>query len=314
VTSVPAIAAVEAAVGRQPLATLQALAEAVTREASPPLAPPGGAVDTVRLQPPAETQASQRPLEHLLQPALVTALHAPASDPARPRQVPEGRRQDERRHDPPGDERPGREAAPDDGPPDEGSASSSAATDAAGADRDEGPQRDPDALRNEAHGPEAGSLAALLRAQGPAEAVADLTRGRRVLFVLPAREPAGPWQAAQAWLLDGRRARRFAARWWPGAHGSQGLPGLPGTSSEAWPAWRLFRDGDPLLARGLVSRSGACRLRLGSAPAQRIADPTSHAGHAIATLAIADRQRFAEGLGGQWSVVLTIAPPATRMP
>jgi hypothetical protein len=298
---VPAIAAVEAAVGRQPLATLQALAEAVTGEAPPQLAAPGGAVDAVRLQRPAETQASQRPLEHLLQPALLTALHAPPSDPARPRQLPEGRREDERRDDPAGDERQGREAAPDDAPPDEGPVSSSAATDAA-ADRDEGPQRHPDALRNEASGPEASSLVDLLRAQGPAEAVADLTRGRRVLLVLPVRESAGPWQAAQAWLLDGRRARRFSARWWPG---------VPGTPGESWPAWRLFRDGDPLLARGLVSRSGACRLRLGAAPAQRIADPASHA---IATLAMADRQRFAESLGGQWSVVLTIAPPDIRTP
>src|SRR5688572_32294261 len=52
-------------------------------------------------------------------------------------------------------------------PPDEGSTSSGAADDAAGGDRDEGAQRHADALRNEAPGPEASSLAALLRAQGP---------------------------------------------------------------------------------------------------------------------------------------------------
>ena len=309
---VPAIAALEAAAGRQPLATLQALAEALTREAPSPLAPHGGDVDTVRVQAPAETQAAQRPLEHLAQPALVTALHVPAADPVRPRQVPGACHRDDLRGQDDGDGdgdgdhddtrqphdalRRDQAGPPHDGPPPDASGPASST---AGDTRGHGEAaagHDPAAPGRQHLGAEAAALAAFLRTQGPADAVADLARGRRVLIVLPApaATAAAPWAAAQAWLLDGRRAHRFAARWGPHA-------------PEAWPAWRLFRDGDPLLARGLASRSGHCRLRLGTLP-QRGAGPVTP------TLAIHDRQRFAQALAGQWSVVLTVAPPGSWTP
>ena len=306
---VAAIAALESAGGRQPLATLQALAEALSREAPPTLAPSGGDVDTVRVQAPAETQAAQRPLEHLVQPALVTTLHAPPSDPVRPRHIPGARQRETTRDDPDDgcheDARQQREAAPQDvpeegheGAPSDGSGPSWRTAGDIRGDRDGAAGRDRAAPHREPPSHEAAALAAFLRTQGPAEAVADLARGRRVLLVLPAPGAAGPWAAAQAWLIDGRRAHRFAAHWW------QRRP------DAAWPAWRLFRDGDPLLARGLASRSGSCRLRLGTPP-QRIPDP---AGHASTTLAINDRQRFAQALAGQWSVVLTVAPPGSWTP
>jgi hypothetical protein len=314
---VPAIAALESAGGRQPLTTLQALAEALTREVPPALAPSGGDVDTVRVQAPAETQAAQRPLEHLVRPALVTALHAPPSDAVRPRQMPGARHREEPRDDPddgardegrqqrdaaPGEARGEEpEVAPEsthEGAPTDGSGPCWRAASDTRADRDAAPGHDRAAPQRQAPSQEAAALAAFLRTQGPAEAVTDLARGRRVLLVLPAPGAAGPWAAAQAWLIDGRRAHRFAARWW------QRTPDV------AWPAWRLFRDGDPLLARGLASRSGSCRLRLGTVT-QRIPDP---AGQAAATLAINDRQRFAQALAGQWSVVLAVAPPGSWTP
>jgi hypothetical protein len=357
-TPVPGIAAVEAAAGRQPLATLQALAEAVMRDVSPAPAAPGSAADTVRLQAPAETQAAQRPLEHLLQPAQLSALHAPATDQARPRRVPGEQQQDgagsgpgadpdadqasdqanDQASDQAGDQATDRD---DDGhrpwqahEPAEGEASSHAVPppSAAGGRRHAG--RRADGSFGEAPSPEAESLAAFLRAHGPADAVADLARGRRVLLVLPGRggrapmapddwagmrgvgvtagggQPAGPGHPAQAWLLDARRAARFAAWWSP--RGAD-VPRRAATPDHDWPAWRLFRDGDPLLARGLASLAtagGGCRLRLGNVAALRFAGPAP----ATATLAIHDRQRFADTLGGQWSVVLTVAPPGTGTP
>lgn len=357
-TPVPGIAAVEAAAGRQPLATLQALAEAVMRDASPPPAAPAAAVDTVRLQAPAETQAAQRPLEHLLQPAQLSALHAPATDQARPRRVPGEQPRDgagrghgaEPDEDQAGDQvsdqardQAGDQATDQDDEDhrpwqahglaeDEASSHAVPPPSAAGGRRHAG--RRADGSFGEAPGREAESLAALLRAHGPADAVADLARGRRVLLVLPGRggsapvaqddwagtrgvgvtagggQPARPGHPAQAWLLDARRAARFAAWWSP--QGADARPG-PATPDRDWPAWRLFRDGDPLLARGLASLAtvgGGCRLRLGSVAALRFAGPAP----ATATLAIHDRQRFADSLGGQWSVVLTVAPPGTGAP
>ena len=307
-TPVPGIAAVEAVAGRQPLATLQALAEAVMRDASPTPSAPGSAMDTVRLQAPAETQASQRPLEHLLQPAQLSALHAPATDPARPRQLPAGQDRrgagsgpgaapdadrDSHQDHQPEDEGHGRPRA--DAPAEDEATGQAAPRPSAAGGRGAG------GAFGDAGSADAASLAALLRTHGPADAVADLARGRRVLLVLPAGDATGPWRPARAWLLDARRATCFAARWWSAA------------PDHGWPAWRLFRDGDPLLARGLASLAApgvGCRLRLGSSAALRLAASAP----AIATLAIHDRQRFADDLGGQWSVVLTVAPPGSWTP
>lgn len=143
--------------------------------------------------------------------------------------------------------------------------------------------------------PEAAALRALLEREGQAEAVAELARGRRVLLVLPEAAPGRGVVVAQAWLLGAGRAWRFGARWWPGAAEA---------AAPRWLHWRLFRDGDPLLARGLASRAGGppCRVRLGAQP-QALADADS------AALALADRIRFAQSLGGQWSVLLIAAPP-----
>ena len=147
-----------------------------------------------------------------------------------------------------------------------------------------------DAAEDEPPDPEAARLRAALEREGRADALLELDRGRRLLLVLPQAGMAPV--SAVAWLVGARRAQRHSARWWPGLGGSEG-----------WLPWRVFRDGDPQLGRGLLSRAAgpACRVRLGPQP-PRLPDAGA------ASLEIAERIRFAQGLGGQWSLLLLAAP------
>lgn len=209
-------------------------------------------------------------------PVTVTAMHTPPLTPPRPQDA---------------------EAAPrrvlrDDGH-DEGRGTGRDAV----QDEDEAEPAPPDAEADhgeradgETTDPEAARLRAALERAGRSDAIAELDRGRRLLLVLPQAGTA-PVQAV-VWLLGPRRAQRHAARWWPGL-----------ASSEGWLPWRVFRDGDPQLGRGLTSRAAgpACRVRLGPQP-PRLQDAGA------ASLEIAERIRFAQALGGQWSLLLLAAP------
>ena len=135
----------------------------------------------------------------------------------------------------------------------------------------------------------AGAWHQRLRRAGQAEVLAELDRGRHVLLVQP--QPDG---AAQALLLSLR-----------GLHGFAAQCALLGAGAP-WSRWRVFRDGDPLHSRGLRSRSagGGCLLRLGPPRPQ-----VSLSGSDMAcVLLLPDRLRFAQALGGQWSLLLVLAP------
>lgn len=217
--------------------------------------------------------AAPRLTEMLAVPVLLNPLQPPATPPARPDAT----------------EPPPRRVLERQAPHDEAPAH----------DRDPEPDPDPEPPLDDeleaAATPEAAELHALLEREGQADALSELARGRRVLVVLPGQGAGHGVVDATAWLLGGGRARRFGARWWPGA---------AQVEQRAWLHWRVFRDGDPLLGRGLSSRAGgpSCRVRLGAQP-QGLADADS------AGLVLADRIRFSQSLGGQWSVLLIAAPP-----
>lgn len=137
---------------------------------------------------------------------------------------------------------------------------------------------------------EAAALRQRLQRAGQADALADLARGRQVLLVQPQADGA-----AQALLLSARGLQHFAAHWWPGAGAA---------AAGAWCQWRVFRDGDPLFTRGLRSRSAGagCLLLLGTRPL--CPPPVADTG---AVLAVPDRIRFSQALGGQWSLLLLVA-------
>jgi hypothetical protein len=270
-TVTPANAALHALQGRATLGQMAAEPPLVVRppaESAPALAGEPAAL-AARAPAAADASAAPRLPDALAQPVNVTPLHAPPLQPARPRAA----------------------AAP----PRRGAAlpADETVVDALRVDGDAAPPSDDE---GETAAPAA--LFGWLEAEAPADVRSELARGRRVLVVLTAAAPVQGWCAAQAWLVDRRRAPHFAGRWWPGAAAAAG-----------WRRWRVFRDGDPLLARGLASGAGAqgLRLRLGS-PAPQIADS------ALATLELADRIRFAQALGGQWSLLVAAAPPGLEAP
>jgi len=211
--------------------------------------------------------AAPRLAETVIVPVLLNPLQPPAPSPARPQGVETPQRR-RVEHEPPRDEAP---------PPE--------------------PEPEPDDEPPAAVDPEAAQLRALLERAGQADALAELARGRRVLVVLPQAAAGRGLASAVAWIAGPQSAQRFGARWWPGS---------AGVDVPDWLHWRVFRDGDPLLGRGLASRSGGarCRVRLGAASLQ-ISDAAS------ALLEIGDRIRFAQALGGQWSVLLVAAPAGT---
>jgi hypothetical protein len=135
-----------------------------------------------------------------------------------------------------------------------------------------------------------------------AEVQRELQAGRRVLVVLPHDEAGRGLVPAQAALLGPSGVRFFeSARWWPGDVVAATKDAVG--KDAAWPQWRVFREGDPLRAPLLVSRADghACRVLLGT-PAPQVLD--SHA----ATLELPERLRFVQALGGQWSLLLVVAP------
>jgi len=278
--AVPPSSSALAAQAAQGQATLGQLAAdpAIRRTAGHDAAGSGNlAADTptvARHEPAPEGFNTPRLPDLLAVPVTVTALHTPPLGAPRAQGSEAAPRRVQRDEGRPGDGG----AAHDEAAPD-------AVADLLDTDTGAGP-----AVAADACDPEALWLRAALERAGRADAAAELQRGRRLLLVLP--QGGTVPQQAWAWLLSARRAQRHAARWWPGAAGSDG-----------WLPWRVFRDGDPQLGRGLVSRASgpACRVRLGPQP-PRLQDA------AAASLEIAERIRFAQSLGGQWSLLLLAAP------
>jgi len=262
-----------AAQGRLTLGQLAA-EQALRRAASNDVATAGNAtsvaVPVLRHDVAPEGVNTPRLPDVLAVPVMVSALHAPPVTAPRPQKAGAAPRRVSRDGECEADDH----AASEEPVPDTDTARHGADTSA-----DEAPA-DPEALR----------LCAALAAAGRNDALAELDRGRRLLLVLPTAG-AAPVPAV-VWLLSARRAQRHGARWWPGLAGTEG-----------WLPWRVFRDGDPQLGRGLVSRAAgpACRVRLGPQP-PRLQDAGA------ASLEIAERIRFAQALGGQWSLLLLAAP------
>lgn len=245
------------------LAAEQSLQRSASTEAPPSAA---DANPLLRNQPMADAVQAPRLPDAVAVPVMVSTLHTPPAGPTRAQQaedMPRLRWPSERG---PRDEQ-------EDPAADHEAVSDTFEHEAAPA---EAAEADPEALR----------LRAALERAGRSDALRELDHGRRVLLVLP---QAG---AALAWLFGPRRAQRHAARWWPGAAGV-----------DEWRPWRVFRDGDPQLGRGLLSRAAGtpCRVRLGPQP-PRLPDAGA------ASLEIAERIRFAQALGGQWSLLLLAAP------
>ena len=146
------------------------------------------------------------------------------------------------------------------------------------------------------------ALRELLRQHGSPEVRRELQAGRRLMVVLPQADAGRGMVAARVALLGPAGMRLFAhTRWW--ASDRSGAADSA-TNTAHWPQWRVFREGDPLRAPLLVSRAGGhgCRVLLG-APAPRLLD--SHG----ALLELPERLRFVQALGGQWSLLLVVAPP-----
>ena len=265
-----ALAAQSAQQGQMTLGQLAA--EQGQRRASSEL-PPASSLNPTAVRPDIAPEGLNTPrLPDLLAvPVTVTALHTPFASATRA-QKPEAPPVQRRWRDDPSHEDGG------------------AAQDEPEADTHELHAIGADAAEEDAADPEAARLRLALDRAGRSDALLELDRGRRVLLVLP--QPGGAPVAAVAWLFGARRAQRHVARWWPGLGGSEG-----------WLPWRVFRDGDPQLGRGLLSRASgpACRVRLGPQP-PRLPDAGA------ASLEIAERMRFAQGLGGQWSLLLLAAP------
>ena len=185
---------------------------------------------------------------------------------------------------------------PDDDCADEPRQDAMAAPDGGASDkRNAAAESDDGAESAGAHDPEALALRALLQRAEQLEALRELALGRRVLLVLPQAGGGHGAAPAAAALLTSEKVQHFGARWWPGsAHAVH-----PG-----WLRWRVFRSGEPQLDSGLRSRcaSTACHLRLGP-----------HAAHLMdagtAQVELAERIRFTQALGAQWSLLVVAAPP-----
>ena len=185
---------------------------------------------------------------------------------------------------------------PDDDGADEPRQDAMAAPDGgAGDKRSAAAESDGGAESATAPDPEALALRALLQRAEQLEALRELALGRRVLLVLPQAGGGHGAAPAAAALLTSETVQRFGARWWPGSANAV----RPG-----WLRWRVFRTGEPQLDSGLRSRcaSTACHLRLGP-----------HAPHLMdagtAQVELAERIRFTQALGPQWSLLVVAAPP-----
>ncbi|WP_425256828.1 hypothetical protein ACPOLB_15125 [Rubrivivax sp. RP6-9] len=265
-------AAAQAQQGRATLGQLAGDAAAPGRDTVPPAAPvhAGTAVHDSTLLP-----------ETLAVPVLLTALQPPSTPPLPTWRAPP--------------EAPPRRQRDGDGQPQQDPSHEQAhdqAHDQAQDDRDDAhddPRGGTDAVATLQQLDAAGAWHQRLRRAGQSEVLAELDRGRHVLLVQP--QPGG---AAQALLLSLRGLHGFAAQC---ALLAAGAP---------WSRWRVFRDGDPLHSRGLRSRSGGggCLLRLGPPRPQLSVSGSDMA----CVLQLPDRLRFAQALGGQWSLLLVLAP------
>jgi len=135
-------------------------------------------------------QETERPVEALAVPVLLTALHSPVLMPVHSPKAPQPAPPQHDKHD---------AAADDDAAPGAETAAAAAADD-------------------EADDTEAAALRQQLQRSGQADALAELARGRCVLVV----QPQAQKNAAQALLLSARGLQRFGARWWPGAAAGDG--------------------------------------------------------------------------------------------
>ena len=241
--------------------------------------------------PAPEAGNTLRPSDTLAVPVLLTPPFATAGHAARAREAPQAPAARRRAAEWP-QRRPGSQtdadadAAPE--PDEDGSAAPERRDASAATDLD--PADDSAA----SHDPEAGALRALLLRAGQVEALRELALGRRVLVVLPQAGGGRGAAPAAAALLTSGQVQRFGARWWPGtAHAVR-----PG-----WLRWRVFRSGDPQLETGLRSRCAgtACHLRLG-AHGPRLTDAGT------AQVELAERIRFTQALGAQWSLLVVAAP------
>lgn len=214
------------------------------------------------------------------------AHEAPNSAVARQRDSDRADREHRLRHPP--------ESADDaaDEPPQDSTAVPDDTTDTDAADAADA---DSSASAAVSHDPEALALRALLQRAEQLEALRELALGRRVLLVLPQADGGHGAAPASAALITSDQVQRFGARWWPGTANAV----RPG-----WLRWRVFRSGDPQLDSGLRSRcaSTACHLRLGQ-NAPHLMDAGT------AQVELAERIRFTQALGAQWSLLVVAAPP-----
>lgn len=240
----------------------------------------------------AEASSAPRAAFTLAVPVLLTPTFTTAGQAARSREAPESQQARHRDADP---QRHPHDPENDDvdSPLEAASTAPDGANDntAAGLDSD----ADSDANSSASSDPDALALHALLQRAEQLEALRELALGRRVLLVLPQAGGGHGAAPAAAALLTTEKVQRFGARWWPGTANAV----RPG-----WLRWRVFRSGDPQLDSGLRSRSAstACHLRLGP-----------HAPHLMdagtAQVELAERIRFTQALGAQWSLLVVAAPP-----
>ena len=240
----------------------------------------------------AEAGSAPRAAFTLAVPVLLTPTFTTAGQAARSHEAPDSPQA--RHHDADPQQRPHDSKSDDtDGALEDATTAPDGANDntAAGLDSD----ADSDADSSASSEPEALALQALLRRAEQLEALRELALGRRVLLVLPQAGGGHGAAPAAAALLTSEKVQRFGARWWPGTANAV----RPG-----WLRWRVFRSGDPQLDSGLRSRSAstACHLRLGP-----------HAPHltdaGTAQVELAERIRFTQALGAQWSLLVVAAPP-----
>ena len=235
-----------------------------------------------------ESGATARAPITLAVPVLLTPTFATPGQAARAHEGPDSPAARQRDAD-----RQRRSPEPDDGCADGPLEDATTAPESAADNTGAGPESDADA--SPSCDPEAAALRALLQHAEQLEALRELALGRRVLVLLPQADGGHGAAPAAAALLTSDSVQHFGARWWPGTANAV----RPG-----WLRWRVFRSGEPQLDSGLRSRSAstACHLRLGP-----------HAPHltdaGTAQVELAERIRFTQALGAQWSLLVIAAPP-----
>lgn len=293
-----AVTTAQALQGRITLGQLAAEPTAWRRATEMPLG--ASAVEASRSAPistpaPDSGGAARAPVT-LAVPVLLTPTFATPGQAARTHEAPNSavaRQRDSDRAD--REHRPGRPPESDDEATDEPPQDATAAPDDTADTDTTAADADSRAGAAVSHDPEALALRALLQRAEQLEALRELALGRRVLLVLPQADGSHGAAPASAALITSDQVQRFGARWWPGTANAV----RPG-----WLRWRVFRSGDPQLDSGLRSRcaSTACHLRLGQ-QAPHLMDAGT------AQVELAERIRFTQALGAQWSLLVVAAPP-----